>query len=126
MGRYKDSRPSNGTNWWTPTNCRGSSLFVPEHHSFDFYEPRSGTGKLAEPETLARVIPGVPLGATRAALDYVRDLAQGSPTGLLSADTGPSGGFSAVDQRHDPNTALGLSKPTSRSIVPPSDDPTDR
>lgn len=82
---------------WDSTGLRGSGsndyatddLFIPEHHCFDFFEPRSGTGKLAEPETLARVMPAIPLGATRAALDYVRDLAQGkviAATGQKWAD----------------------------------------
>ncbi|MFI9508721.1 acyl-CoA dehydrogenase family protein [Nocardia sp. NPDC052566] len=68
---------------WDSTGMRGSgsndyrvdALFVPEHHSFDFFEPRSGAGKMTEPDTLARIMPGVPLGAARAALDHVRDLA---------------------------------------------------
>ncbi|MGW4841381.1 acyl-CoA dehydrogenase family protein [Nocardia brasiliensis] len=70
---------------WDSTGLRGSgsndyavdNLFIPAHHSFDFFEPKSGTGKLAEPETLPRVMPGVPLGAARAALDHVRELAEG-------------------------------------------------
>ncbi|WP_405161396.1 acyl-CoA dehydrogenase family protein [Nocardia sp. NBC_01499] len=82
---------------WDSTGLRGSGsndyavddLFIPERHCFDFYEPRSGTGKLTEPEALARVMPGIPLGATRAALDYVRDLARGkvvAATGQKWAD----------------------------------------
>ncbi len=82
---------------WNSTGLRGSGsndyavddLFVPEHHSFDFYERKSGTGKLAEPETLARVMPAIPLGATRAALDHVRALAAGkvvAATGQKWAD----------------------------------------
>ncbi|WP_330182272.1 acyl-CoA dehydrogenase family protein [Nocardia sp. NBC_01503] len=70
---------------WDTTGLRGSGsndyavddLFVPEHHSFSFGERKSGTGKLAEPEALARIMPGVPLGSARAALDYVRCMAEG-------------------------------------------------
>ncbi|HEX6499714.1 MAG TPA: acyl-CoA dehydrogenase family protein [Micromonosporaceae bacterium] len=69
---------------WDTTGLRGSGsndyavedLFIPEHHSFVFSEPKSGTGKLAEPEALVRIMPGVPLGLARAALDYVRSVAE--------------------------------------------------
>lgn len=82
---------------WDTMGLRGSgsndyaveNLFVPEHHSFSFSERKSGTGKLAEPEALARIMPGVPLGTARAALDYVRDLAAGkviAATGQKWAD----------------------------------------
>ncbi|WP_249644210.1 acyl-CoA dehydrogenase family protein [Nocardia sputi] len=70
---------------WDTTGLRGSGsndyavedLFVPEHYSFAFGERKSCSGKLAEPEALARIMPGVPLGTARAALDYVRGLADG-------------------------------------------------
>ncbi|WP_378734047.1 acyl-CoA dehydrogenase family protein [Nocardia brasiliensis] len=82
---------------WDTMGLRGSgsndyaveNLFVPERHSFSFSERKSGTGKLAEPEALARIMPGVPLGTARAALDYVRDLAAGkvvAATGQKWAD----------------------------------------
>ncbi|WP_069166686.1 acyl-CoA dehydrogenase family protein [Nocardia altamirensis] len=82
---------------WDSTGLRGSGsndyavedLFVPERHCFDLYEPKSSTGKLAQPETLARAMPGIPLGAARAALDHVRELAAGkvvAATGQKWAD----------------------------------------
>ncbi len=69
---------------WNTTGLRGSGsndyavddLFIPAHHSLVFSEPKSGTGKLAEPEALVRIMPGVPLGTARAALDHVRNLAE--------------------------------------------------
>jgi alkylation response protein AidB-like acyl-CoA dehydrogenase len=68
---------------WHTTGMAGSGsmdykadgVFVPEDHSFSFGVARSRSGPLAEPDSLMRKMPGVPLGAARAALDYARDLA---------------------------------------------------
>ncbi|MEU2102831.1 acyl-CoA dehydrogenase family protein [Nocardia sp. NPDC019255] len=82
---------------WDTTGLRGSGsndyavedLFVPDRHSFAFSERKSCRGRLSEPEALARIMPGVPLGTARAALDYVRGLADGkivTATGQKWAD----------------------------------------
>ncbi|MEE1757281.1 acyl-CoA dehydrogenase family protein [Streptomyces sp. SP18CS02] len=55
---------------------RAENLFVPQEHSFSFADPRR-TGPLATPEAILRNMPGVPLGVARAALDHVRELADG-------------------------------------------------
>ena len=68
---------------WYSTGLAGSGsldyeiedVFVPEEHTFSFGRPLSRTGPLSAPDALMRKMPGVPLGAARAALDYVRDLA---------------------------------------------------
>ncbi|HEY2060444.1 MAG TPA: acyl-CoA dehydrogenase family protein [Amycolatopsis sp.] len=68
---------------WRATGLAGSGsldyeivdVFVPEAHSFSFREPRVPTGPLSTPDLQMRKMPGVPLGAARAALDHVRELA---------------------------------------------------
>ncbi|RCW37655.1 alkylation response protein AidB-like acyl-CoA dehydrogenase [Halopolyspora algeriensis] len=55
---------------------RIDDVFVPEDHTFSFGTARSRSGPMAGPDTLMRKMPGVPLGAARAALDYVRDMAR--------------------------------------------------
>jgi alkylation response protein AidB-like acyl-CoA dehydrogenase len=69
---------------WHTTGLAGSGsldykmddVFVPEEHSFNFGVARSRTGPMSAPDTLMRKMPAVPLGAARAALDYVRDMAR--------------------------------------------------
>jgi alkylation response protein AidB-like acyl-CoA dehydrogenase len=69
---------------WHATGLAGSGsidyemddVFVPEEHTFSFGKPLSRTGPLAAPDALMRKMPGVPLGAARAALDYVREMAR--------------------------------------------------
>lgn len=69
---------------WRTTGLAGTSsmdytaddVFVPEERSFSFRAPRSRSGPLSTPDLQMRKMPGVPLGATRAALDHVRDLAR--------------------------------------------------
>jgi alkylation response protein AidB-like acyl-CoA dehydrogenase len=51
-------------------------LFVPDEHTFSFREPRSRSGPLSTPDLQMRKMPGVPLGAARAALDHVREVAR--------------------------------------------------
>lgn len=53
-----------------------SDVFVPEDHTFTFDVTPNRTGPLASPDAIMRKMAGVPLGATRAALDFVRELAQ--------------------------------------------------
>lgn len=50
-------------------------VFVPSEHTFSFLEPAHPGPLTRWPDTINRKMPGVPLGAARAALDYVRDLA---------------------------------------------------
>jgi indole-3-acetate monooxygenase len=50
-------------------------VFVPHEHMFSFGEPVHPGPLTRWPDTINRKMPGVPLGAARAALDYVRDLA---------------------------------------------------
>ncbi|MGI5350698.1 acyl-CoA dehydrogenase family protein [Streptomyces sp. CA-250714] len=69
---------------WHATGLAGSGsidyeiddVFVPEEHTFSFGTPLSRTGPLAAPDSLMRKMPGVPLGAARAALDHVREVAR--------------------------------------------------
>jgi alkylation response protein AidB-like acyl-CoA dehydrogenase len=69
---------------WHTTGLAGSGsldykmddVFVPEEHTFNFGVARSRTGPMSAPDTLMRKMPAVPLGAARAALDYVRDMAR--------------------------------------------------
>jgi len=69
---------------WHATRLAGSGsmdyeidgVFVPEEHTFSFGVPLSRTGPLAAPDSLMRKMPGVPLGAARAALDHVREIAR--------------------------------------------------
>ncbi|MEU2609654.1 acyl-CoA dehydrogenase family protein [Streptomyces albus] len=69
---------------WHATGLAGSGsmdyeidgVFVPEEHTFSFGVPLSRTGPLAAPDSLMRKMPGVPLGAARAALDHVREIAR--------------------------------------------------
>lgn len=68
---------------WDATGLSGSGsvdyrfndVFVPESHTFSLGEP-TRTGALAAPDALMRKMPGVALGAARAALDYVREVAR--------------------------------------------------
>lgn len=67
---------------WHTTGLAGSGscdytitdVFVPGEHTFTFADVR-GTGVLAHPEVHMRNMPGVALGAARAALDYAREAA---------------------------------------------------
>ncbi|WP_369201061.1 acyl-CoA dehydrogenase family protein [Streptomyces sp. PU-14G] len=69
---------------WHATGLAGSGsmdyelhgVFVPEERSFTFRAPRSRTGPLSTPDLQMRKMPGVPLGAARAALDHVRETAR--------------------------------------------------
>ncbi|HEY2060445.1 acyl-CoA dehydrogenase family protein [Amycolatopsis sp. NBC_01480] len=68
---------------WHSTGLAGSGsvdyeiadVFVPEEHTFSFGKPLSRKGPLSAPDALMRKMPGVPLGAARAALDFVREFA---------------------------------------------------
>jgi alkylation response protein AidB-like acyl-CoA dehydrogenase len=51
-----------------------SDVFVPEEHTFSLGEP-TRTGPLAAPDALMRKMPGVALGAVRAALNHAREVA---------------------------------------------------
>lgn len=53
-----------------------TDLFVPEQHTFTFAETPSRSGPLAAPDAIMRKMPGVPIGAARAALDHVREIAR--------------------------------------------------
>jgi indole-3-acetate monooxygenase len=53
---------------------RAEDLFVPQERTFSFAQP-VGSGPMRTPEAILRNMPGVPLGAARAALDQVRELA---------------------------------------------------
>lgn len=69
---------------WDTTGLRGTAsldytltdVFVPRHRTFDFNEPRWRTGPLSTPDLQMRKMPGVALGAARAALDHAREIAQ--------------------------------------------------
>ncbi|MGI5350697.1 acyl-CoA dehydrogenase family protein [Streptomyces sp. CA-250714] len=71
---------------WYATGLAGSGsmdytidgVLVPEEHTFSFRAPRSRTGPLSTPDLQMRKMPGVPLGAARAALDQVREAARTS------------------------------------------------
>lgn len=54
-----------------------SDVFVPAERTFSFAEPRQTTGPLSPPDLQMRKMPGVPLGAARAALDHVRRISDG-------------------------------------------------
>jgi alkylation response protein AidB-like acyl-CoA dehydrogenase len=101
---YRDGKPEEGpggepTHWrvmmarteefeildtWYTTGLAGSGsrdyqvtdLFVPEEHSFSFTRPHI-SGPLSQPDAILGNVPGVPLGVARAALDHVRELADG-------------------------------------------------
>jgi alkylation response protein AidB-like acyl-CoA dehydrogenase len=68
---------------WHTTGLAGSGscdytitdVFVPGEHSLTFADVRGGTGPLAQPEVHMRNMPGVALGAARAALDHAREAA---------------------------------------------------
>ncbi|MFE1321345.1 acyl-CoA dehydrogenase family protein [Kitasatospora phosalacinea] len=69
-------------NWDTTGLCgTGSSdyvlkdVFVPEGHTFSFFEPRVAPNPMAWSDSFMRALPGVPLGITRAALDHAREVA---------------------------------------------------
>jgi alkylation response protein AidB-like acyl-CoA dehydrogenase len=69
---------------WHTTGLAGSGscdytitdVFVPEEHTLSFDNLKAPAGPLAHPDAFMRNGPGVPLGAARAALDYVRDIAE--------------------------------------------------
>ncbi|WP_371501713.1 acyl-CoA dehydrogenase family protein [Kitasatospora sp. NBC_00374] len=69
-------------NWHTTGLCGTGScdytitdVFVPEEHTFTFYEVRGRRSPLAQPESFMRALCGVPLGVARAALDHARETA---------------------------------------------------
>ncbi|WP_329175978.1 acyl-CoA dehydrogenase family protein [Streptomyces sp. NBC_01477] len=69
-------------NWDTTGLCGTGSrdytitdVFVPENHTFTFYEPRGRISPLSQPESFMRALCGVPLGVARAALDHAREIA---------------------------------------------------
>jgi alkylation response protein AidB-like acyl-CoA dehydrogenase len=72
------------TDTWHTTGLAGSGsrdyavtdLFVPEERSFSLAEPHRPGPLHALPDTILRKMSGVPLGVSRAALDYVRKLAE--------------------------------------------------
>lgn len=82
---------------WYATGLSGSGsldyeiteAFVPEEHTITFGRPKSRSGPLAAPDALLRKMPGVPLGAARAALDFAREVAGtkvNKATGARGAD----------------------------------------
>ncbi|MEU5847935.1 acyl-CoA dehydrogenase family protein [Saccharopolyspora shandongensis] len=62
-----------------------SGVFVPEAHTFSFGTALSRSGPLSAPDALMRKMPGVPLGAARAALDFARDIARTKVNRLTGA-----------------------------------------
>ncbi|NJP42664.1 acyl-CoA dehydrogenase family protein [Actinacidiphila epipremni] len=68
---------------WDTTGLAGTGscdytitdVFVPENHTFTFYEPRGRTSPLSQPESFMRALCGVPLGVAKAALDHARSVA---------------------------------------------------
>ncbi|SDN97089.1 acyl-CoA dehydrogenase family protein [Actinacidiphila guanduensis] len=68
---------------WDTTGLRGTGssdytmtdVFVPESHTFTFWEARGRRSPLAQPESYMRPLCGVPLGTARAALDHAREVA---------------------------------------------------
>lgn len=71
---------------WHTTGLRGTGsndyvaedLFVPEAHSFSFFEPAHRDGTLwKRPDTLLRKMSGVPLGIARDAIDRAVDVLKG-------------------------------------------------
>ncbi|MFC0430668.1 acyl-CoA dehydrogenase family protein [Kutzneria buriramensis] len=70
-------------NWHTIGLCGSGScdytitdVFVPENHSLTFDNPKVPNGPLVQPDVIQRSMPGIPLGAARAALDHVREVAR--------------------------------------------------
>lgn len=68
---------------WHTTGLQGSGsydyrcedLFIPEEHTFSFFEPPQREGTLySRPDTYLRKMPGIPLGVARDTLDTVRSL----------------------------------------------------
>ncbi|WP_198358179.1 acyl-CoA dehydrogenase family protein [Streptomyces fildesensis] len=82
---------------WHTTGLRGSGscdyategLFVPEEHSFSFYEPKRSGPINARADAVLRKMSGVPLGAARAAIDYARTVA----AERVAAGRGPAARF---------------------------------
>ncbi|MFI0469529.1 acyl-CoA dehydrogenase family protein [Saccharopolyspora sp. 5N102] len=78
---------------WRSTGLAGSGsldyaisdVFVPEEHTFSFATPRNRTGPLSVPDLQMRKMPGVALGAARAALDFARDIARTKVNRLTGA-----------------------------------------
>ncbi|MET9886649.1 acyl-CoA dehydrogenase family protein [Streptomyces sp. NPDC006430] len=69
-------------NWDTTGLCGSGScdytmtdVFVPEEHTFTFYNVKGRPGPLAQPDSFMRSLSAVPLGVARAALDHVRETA---------------------------------------------------
>jgi alkylation response protein AidB-like acyl-CoA dehydrogenase len=69
-------------NWHTTGLCGTGScdytvtdVFVPENHTYTFYEPRGRLSPLSTPDAFMRMLCGVALGVSRAALDHVRAIA---------------------------------------------------
>ncbi|MFD7642741.1 acyl-CoA dehydrogenase family protein [Kitasatospora sp. NPDC059795] len=69
-------------NWDTTGLCGTGScdytmtdVFVPEEHTFTFWEVRGTPSPLAQPDSFMRALCGVPLGVARAALDHAREIA---------------------------------------------------
>ncbi|MFD8479894.1 acyl-CoA dehydrogenase family protein [Kitasatospora sp. NPDC059673] len=69
-------------NWDTTGLCgTGSSdytltdVFVPEGHTFTFFEPCVAPNPMAYSDSFMRAMSGVPLGVARAALDHAREIA---------------------------------------------------
>lgn len=71
---------------WFTTGLRGTGsndylaedLFVPEEHSFSFFEPARREGPLwRRPDTLLRKMSGVPLGVARDAIDRAVQILEG-------------------------------------------------
>ncbi len=70
---------------WDTTGLRGSGscdytitdVFVPEEHTYTFYNVKGRPGPLAQPDSFMRNLCGVPLGVARAALDHARETVQG-------------------------------------------------
>ena len=79
---------------WRSTGLAGSGshdyavegLFVPEERSFSFFDSPFEEGTLYHrPDAFLRKMPGVPLGAARAAIDFVTKRAMGSTGGVRGA-----------------------------------------
>ncbi|MGW4382164.1 acyl-CoA dehydrogenase family protein [Kitasatospora sp. NPDC004531] len=68
---------------WDTTGLRGTGscdytmtdVFVPDEHTFTFWEVRGTPSPLAQPDSFMRALCGVPLGVARAALDHAREVA---------------------------------------------------
>ncbi|MFJ9691393.1 acyl-CoA dehydrogenase family protein [Kitasatospora sp. NPDC101183] len=70
-------------NWYTTglagsgsCDYRAEGVFVPEEHTFTFDQPLDDRPINRHPDAILRKMPGVPLGAARAALDYVHEIAE--------------------------------------------------